>query len=348
MTDQPEKSSQTTLAAMRPQQEKVENMPAVILGLGTLQGFELLQRAAKMISTSTLIPKEYVGNMSNCAVALEMSIRIGCGYLQVMQNLDVVHGRPAWRAKFLISTVNTCGRFTAIRFEFFGEQGKDTWGCRAWAIEKSTGEKLIGPDISLQLAKDEGWYGKSGSKWKTIPQKMLMYRAGAWWSDLYAPELAMGLKTREEEQDVWDAERLEDGSYAVNMDDLRAQGGSAETLDTVIDPITGEIHDEVANQNTIAAASTVGDTPPFLRQPRLIPVKSSAADSTKSDWDAYAGEWQKTVALMTDAQSLEKLRTLNQKNLDSMQRENPSKYTFCIEEFTARIVAMGGVDSEAA
>jgi len=48
-------------------------------------------------------------------------------------------------------------------------------GCRAWAVEKATEEKIEGPTITISLAKLEGWYEKSGSKWKTIPELMLMY-----------------------------------------------------------------------------------------------------------------------------------------------------------------------------
>ena len=238
-------STETTLTAMQNKNQQIAPAGNFEVGFTSSGSFDLMQRAAKMIASSSLIPKEYQGNIPNCAIALEMSIRIGCGYLQVMQNLDVVHGRPAWRAKFLIGTVNTCGRFTALRYEFFGEEGNDSWGCRAWATEKATDEKLFGPKISIQLAKDEGWYGKNGSKWKSIPQKMLMYRAGAWWSDLYAPELALGLHTVEEAHDFIDVVKTDDGSFSVNLENLRETTASSSKLDAfagaTVDAETGEI-----------------------------------------------------------------------------------------------------------
>lgn len=40
-----------------------------------------------------------------------------------------------------------------------------------------------------------------------MPQKMLMYRAGAWWVDVYAPEIAMGFRTTEEELDIIDIDK---------------------------------------------------------------------------------------------------------------------------------------------
>lgn len=182
----------------------VQHHENVTVGYTTMQGFELAQRAAKALSSSTLVPKEYQGNLPNCIVALNMAQRLEADPLMVMQNLVIVHGRPTWSAQFLIATANTCGRFSAIRFEFKGKDGSDDWACRAWAVEKDTGERLDGTWVSIAMAKKEGWYQKNGSKWQTIPQQMLMYRAGSWWVRVYAPELSMGLTTAEEARDFID------------------------------------------------------------------------------------------------------------------------------------------------
>ena len=60
-----------------------ENLPEVarkstdvMVGFSSQQSFELAQRAAKLLSTSTLVPKEYQGNLSNCVIALNMASRI--------------------------------------------------------------------------------------------------------------------------------------------------------------------------------------------------------------------------------------------------------------------------------
>lgn len=190
------------------------------VGLTDSQGFELAQRAAKLLAASSLVPQQYQGNLPNCVIALNMASRVGADPLMVMQNLVVVHGRPTWSAQFLIATVNTCGRFSALRYEFFGEPGTDGWGCRAWAVEKATNEKLIGTDVTIAIANKEGWATKNGSKWKSMPQQMLMYRAASWWTRAYAPELSMGLSTADEMADVIDIDP--DGSYTVTTESLRA------------------------------------------------------------------------------------------------------------------------------
>lgn len=194
-----EETKTTTLASLQ--------VPAMIadvpVGFSNSQGFELLQRGARALSTSNLVPETYRGaqGLGNCMIALEMANRIQASPLLVMQNLYVVHGRPSWSAQFLIATFNACGRFSALRYEWFGTEGQDDWGCRAWAIEKATGEKLLGARVDVALAKAEGWANKTGSKWKTMPQQMLMYRAASWFVRAYAPELSMGLHTKEEIED---------------------------------------------------------------------------------------------------------------------------------------------------
>jgi hypothetical protein len=76
---------------------------------------------------------------------------------------------------------------------------------KQWTIELAKEAGLVvfdGPPVSIAMAKAEGWYGKNGSKWQTIPDLMLRYRAAAFFSSLYAPELKMGMKTYEEVIDV--------------------------------------------------------------------------------------------------------------------------------------------------
>lgn len=188
---------------------------AVSVGLVDGQSFALAQRVGNVLANSTLVPKAYQGNLSNCIIALNMAHRIGADPLMVMQNLYIVHGNPSWSAQFLIACFNQCGRFSSLRYEFGGEEGTDTWSCRAWAVEKETGQRLDGTVVSIGMAKKEGWYGKSGSKWQTMPQQMLMYRAASWFVRAYAPEIAMGLQTAEEMRDTWDVEKGEDGSYGM-------------------------------------------------------------------------------------------------------------------------------------
>jgi hypothetical protein len=166
---------------------------AVMPGFNSQQSWELAQRIGKAFAASTLVPEQYRGNLAN---------RMGASPLMVMQNLYIVHGNPGWSSKFLIASFNQCGRFSALRYEWT----KDRTGCRAWAIEKATGERIEGPQVTLAMAKDEGWSTKNGSKWKTMPELMLMYRSAAFLIRTYAPEISMGLRTDDEIIDMGPAD----------------------------------------------------------------------------------------------------------------------------------------------
>lgn len=227
-----------TLSQLREPANQHHQAPAVRADFFDLQGFDLLQRVAKAFASSTLVPAHYQGNLANCMIALNIARRLKADELMVMQNLYIVHGNPGWSAKFLIACVNTCGRFTAMRYEWKGEAGTDGFGCRAWAIEKETNERLNGVWIDWKMVKAEGWNSKSGSKWKTMPDQMFVYRAAAFWQRAYAPEISMGLNTTEELADVVSVNA--DGTYSVTTESLRQDM-------TRVDQTTGEISGAVGN-----------------------------------------------------------------------------------------------------
>ena len=167
-----------------------------------IPGTDGLMGMAQFLAKSTMVPATYQGKPENCFVALELAHRIGVSPMLVMQSMVPINGRPSWSSQFLTSITNSCGRFTPIRYEWFGEEGTEGWGCRAYMTEIPTGEKLVGTKITMKMAKDEGWVDKKGSKWQTMPQQMMMYRAAAFLVRAYAPELCQGMQTREEVEDV--------------------------------------------------------------------------------------------------------------------------------------------------
>ncbi|KVE42052.1 hypothetical protein [Burkholderia sp. BDU5] len=129
-------STPTTLESIRSPLPREASMPAVAPGFGSLQSFELMQRAANLLASSTLVPAAYrkviekldkYGNvkesrenpnaLANAVVALNMAQRMGADPLMVMQNLYIVEGRPSWSSQWIIAAVNGCGRFSPLRFD---------------------------------------------------------------------------------------------------------------------------------------------------------------------------------------------------------------------------------------
>ena len=251
---------------------------------------------ANLFSASSIVPENYRSkgandytSKGNCVIALDMALRMGANPLMVMQNLYVVHGRPAWSAQFLIATLNKSGKFSALRYAFQGTEGTDEWGCRAVATELSTGEKLQGPLVTIGLAKKEGWYSKSGSQWQSIPELMLQYRAAAWFVRSYAPEIAMGLKTAEEVQDTIDLTPQADGSFghdepgpAMTTADIAAQADAAagQASEKEAQPAPA------APQEPAKRQRLSGEELDALRQEALHAYEAKGYDLKKAEWDA--------------------------------------------------------------
>lgn len=183
--------------------------------IATSDQFQHTQRVAKALSASQLVPDVYRGEsgMANCIVAIMVAQRVGIDPFTVMQNMDVIHGRPSWKSTYIISAVNSSGRFAPLRFE---TDDTDGGRCRAWTTDKS-GERLEGPWVSMKMAKAEGWIDRKGSKWATMPDIMLRYRAAAFFGRLYAPDILNGMQTAEEVQDIDAPESYQRESAAVQQ-----------------------------------------------------------------------------------------------------------------------------------
>lgn len=251
--------------------------------------FDTMQRVCKLFASSELVPDMYKASdknpmdkaMANCMIAIEIAQRIGASPLMVMQNMVPIYGKPSWSSKFLVATVNTCGRFNPLQYRFTEKgmlgmvdytdyvwdnatrskravlkqfDGKNIMDieCVAYTTAKGSDKVLESSPVSVRLAIQEGWYTKNGSKWQTMTRQMLMYRAASFWTSAYAPELSMGMKTVEEYQDIQDVdyqgiitpeEERKQNANAVQIGMDLANGKDA-TAKTVVDTTTGEIKND--------------------------------------------------------------------------------------------------------
>lgn len=166
--------------------------------------FEVAQREAKALASSDLVPAAYKNNVANTLLAMEVAQRVGASPLAVMQNLHIVQGRPSWGASFLIACVNSCGRFSPLRFETRGgdDASAKAYAVRAISTDKESGKDCTGSWVTWAMVDAEGWSKKAGSKWLTMPEQMFMYRAAAFWSRVFAPEISLGMHTSDEIEDV--------------------------------------------------------------------------------------------------------------------------------------------------
>lgn len=181
-----------------------------INAFSSIQAFEDAQRMAKVFINSPLVPTQFRGDLGSCLIAFNIANRSGADPLQVMQNIYIVHGKPSFSSTYLIACFNQCGKYSAIRYQFQGKQGDDDWGCKAITTELASGEVLTGTLVTIAMAKAEGWWskkdkqGRETSKWQTMPELMLQYRAATFLIRTIAPEIALGFQTTEEAIDITD------------------------------------------------------------------------------------------------------------------------------------------------
>lgn len=275
--------------------------PPVVFNFFDPVQFETMQRVCNMFAKSELVPDMYKVTdknpidkaIANCMIAVEMAQRIGASPLMIMQNMVIIYGRPSWSSKFLVATVNTCGRFNPLQYRFT-EKGmigkvdyteyekvwdKTMWNgkggyknnakiatfdgtkimdieCVAFTTAKGSDKVLESSPVSIRLAIQEGWYTKAGSKWQTMTKQMLMYRAASFWTNAYAPELSMGMKTEEEVRDIVDVD-YEDVTDKVN-EEIAHKANTGQPMsfengnDTPanVDKETGEIKEQPAADPT--------------------------------------------------------------------------------------------------
>ena len=305
--------------------------------------FALVQRQAQLISTSDLIPKQFQGNIANCAIALEMSARIGASPFAVIQNLDVIHGRPSWRSVFLMGMINACGRFTPLQFRvtatgqpktvdleierWEGPQGnrkkvvvKKQWTytpttCIAHAKYKATGEEVEGPPVSYDMALEEGWVAKDGSKWLTeLRELMLRYRAASFFAKIHASDLTLGMQTAEEAHDIGQPMRnvtppdaQPDATAKSVADRLR----EAEAAEATVDPAPAQAEPKAPRQRKASAPKEA--EAPAPEQPATEQPAPAADPDMPSRVDMVAAikeSWREAEISMAQAEAIYRAKGL--------------------------------------
>ena len=225
-------------------------------------------------------PEANPNGVSNCIIALNMAQRLGADPMMIMQNLYLVDGRPSWSSQFIIAAINSSGRYSPLRFDITGGEEEieipyavtewvynqvtkkkepvesnqtarvKNYKCVAWVIEKATGERLESTPITMEMAVKEGWYQKNGSKWQSMPEQMLRYRAASFFGRIYAPDLLMGLRTQEEEMES-----------IIDITPEPAPQEAPQTLDSIKQNVVKEITTE---------AAPVEEKPKRSRQPKAV------------------------------------------------------------------------------
>ena len=125
----------------------------------------------------------------------------------------------------------------------------------------------------MDMAQAEGWVNKNGSKWKTMPQVMLRYRAASFFSRMNCPELSNGLYTTDEVIEIADADyKVFDLEKAVENDIKK--NANSETFSPVIEekpkqPTVSETVKTAEKEPVPAAEPVETEIPSFMSQEEM-------------------------------------------------------------------------------
>lgn len=276
--------------------------------------------------------------IGNCIVAIETARAVGMSITSVMQQANVIEGKLSWSAQFVIGAINASGRFTPLQFEF-ADRGlvqakyreKQGWNdakrgfdyiertveiqdvqCYAWAYAKENGRvttrKVVGAPVSMKMAVEEGWYGKSGSKWQgEMATLMLTYRAGSFFGRIHAPDIVMGMgQTTEERLDVIDItpeaavteapqapSAAEPPRRAAPIEER--EGGDATDVDFT------DTTDEPPRKQTAEPAAESPAEPDLAADPAEHPAQAQPAKAADASPPASIGEKQNLRAKVKEA-----------------------------------------------
>ena len=220
---------------------------------GSSDNWLMAGQMAQALSQSTIVPKDYQGNQANAMVAIEIANRLQTSPLMVMQNLYVIQGRPSWSAQVLIASVNGSGKYDMeLQYDEKSDKDGKPFSCQCWTMKD--GRKVSGPVIDMEMAKAEGWVGKPGSKWKTMPQIMLRYRAASFFARMNCPEMTLGFYTKDE---------VIDGDFKeYPLEEMRQRVEDEITANANTEDFVEDVPEEDVVEQTEEAD---GDIPDFAR-----------------------------------------------------------------------------------
>lgn len=195
----------------------------------SVEKFEHAQRVAAMFANSTMVPKHFQGNLGNCMIALNLADRFRSDPFMIMQATYVVHGKPGLEGKLVAGLINQSGKYRReLRYRWLDPkdeevqrhavlhaEGFGNFGCQAYTEDKRTGDLVEGPKVTWAIVKGEGWWDKDGSKWRTMPELLFKYRAASWFANINCPEVAFGMMTTEEIEDVVDLHESVNGAWSA-------------------------------------------------------------------------------------------------------------------------------------
>lgn len=269
-----------------------EESTAIAMKSAEVETFELMQRKAATFARSPLVPDHIRGKtdteeakkqgIANCYICLVLAEQMNENPLVVMQNIYIVHGKPGWSASYMIAKANASGIFKGvIRFKHEGSGASRK--CTASATLKDTGE-VVEVCMSMETATAEGW--TKNSKYRSMPDQMLAYRAATLLVRLYCPQVMLGYHTADELADVAAADQKQRLTISQviasddEIDDAEIETKTAEAAAVTVPPPGDKLTELIKDFDARG-----GDWPAFLSEHNaMIEDVMGSKNKARSEW----------------------------------------------------------------
>ncbi len=181
--------------------------------------------AARVMAESTLVPATFQGKPGDILIAGQMAAELGVSWMQGLQNIAVINGRPAIWGDLLLALVMAHPQFEDITEEYDDENKVAT--C---TIKRKNMASSVTQTFSWEDAMQAGLHDKD--TYKKYPRRMLQMRARSWAVRDCMPDALRGIPVAEEIQyvNVIEPEKVELTETDDGVAKLKEAIGATEAL----------------------------------------------------------------------------------------------------------------------
>lgn len=169
--------------------------------------FEQLQRVAKLMSSSGLVPDHLKGKVADCSLVAAQAFRWRMDPFAVAQHTFVLQGKLGYEGKLIAAVVNSHRRIEKRLDYTYSGDGQARRVVVTAQIKGEKQERQIEGTV-------QGW-ATNNEQWKKSADQMLAYRGAREWARRHMPEAMIGIQAEEEVRETVSLERGADGTYGA-------------------------------------------------------------------------------------------------------------------------------------
>ena len=160
---------------------------------------EALKTHSRIVAKSGLVPEHFRKHPEAVYTCVGIARSIGEDPVQLMQASYFIGGKMGLASSYLLARLRRSGAIKGT-VRYLIEGSGETLSVRARAVDAETGEEVIGPAATMEMAQADGW--TKNPKYRSMPEVMLRNRALAFLVRYHYPDATAGLPAADELRDV--------------------------------------------------------------------------------------------------------------------------------------------------